>query len=124
MSKYRAKPTYSADGILHPSKREAQRWDELRILGEAGEIYNLERQVKYTLIPAQYETYERYGKRGQRLKDGRRLLERAITYTADFKYQNALGEIVVEDAKGMRVRDFPLRRKLMLWVYGIRVREV
>lgn len=85
-------------------------------------------QVKYLLIPAQYETYERYGKKGQRLKDGQRLLEKECAYVADFVYQDAhTGELVVEDVKSEATKkkeSYIIKRKLMLWVLGIRIKEI
>jgi hypothetical protein len=86
-------------------------------------------QVKFVLIPAQYETYERCGKKGQRLKDGKRCIERECAYVADFVYKKD-GELVVEDTKGYRNPSsstyayFVMKRKLMLWVHGIRIKEV
>ncbi len=81
--------------------------------------------MKYELIPAQYETYERYSKKGERLKDGARLLERKVDYVADFVYTDVeIGENVVEDSKGIRTKDYILKRKLMLAVHGIRIKEV
>ena len=50
--------------------------------------------------------------------------ERAVTYTADFVYLDRDGRQVVEDSKGMRTQQYVIRRKLMLWVHGIRVKEV
>lgn len=73
----------------------------------------------------QYETYERYSKKGERLKDGVRLLERKVEYVADFVYTNTeTGEYIVEDAKGVRTKDYILKRKLMLAVHSIRIKEV
>jgi len=117
------------DGRLFDSKREADRYDELRLLEAQGLIQNLECQKEYLLIPAQYKTEERYGANGRRLKDKQVLLERAVTYIADFAYEQD-GELIVEDSKGYRnpssapYAKFVLKRKLMLWVHGIRVREV
>jgi Protein of unknown function (DUF1064) len=50
--------------------------------------------------------------------------ERAVEYRADFVYRDKVGELVVEDAKGVRTKDYVIRRKLMLSVHGIRIREV
>ena len=30
---------------------------------------------------------------------------------------------MVEDVKGMKTREYILKRKLMLWVYGIKIKE-
>jgi hypothetical protein len=124
-SKYYNVKTRAVDGTVFDSHKEARRWQELLLLQKAGEITDLRRQVEYELIPAQYETYERYGKDGKRLKDGERLLERKATYVADFVYTIAeTGENIVEDAKGVRTKDYILKRKLMLAVHSIRVKEV
>lgn len=116
-------------GKTFDSKREADRYDELVILEKQGIIQNLEWQKEYLLIPAQYKTVEQYGKRGTRIKDNRILLERQVTYVADFVYEKD-GETVVEDSKGYRnpssapYAKFVLKRKLMLWIHGIRIVEV
>ena len=121
----------SVNGILFDSKREASRYWELRMLERNGKISNLELQKEYELIPAQYETFPRYGKKGQRLKDGQRCIEQAVKYIADFVYtDNETGLEVVEDAKGYRdpksatYAKFVIKRKLMLYIHGIKVREI
>ena len=124
-SKYYNVKTRALDGTVFDSHKEARRWDELLLLQRAGEISDLQRQVRYELIPAQYQTYERYSKRGERLKDGVRLLERKVEYVADFVYTIAeTGENIVEDTKGVKTKDYILKRKLMLAVHGIRIKEV
>lgn len=116
-------------GMTFDSKKEARRFMELYYMERDGEISDLQRQVKFVLIPTQYETYERYGKKGQRLKDGKRCIEKECAYVADFVYKKD-GELVVEDTKGYRNPStatyayFVLKRKLMLWVHGIRIKEV
>lgn len=115
----------TVDGESFDSKKEARRYCELKLLERAGEIINLERQVKYILIPAQYESYDRYGKKGQPLKQGQRLLEKECSYVADFKYQDAhTGELIVEDTKGVRTKDYIIKRKLMLKEFGIKIKEI
>jgi hypothetical protein len=105
--------------------KEAHRWEQLLLLQKAGKIVELQRQVAYELLPAQYETYERYSKKGDRLKDGQRLLERKVEYIADFVYHDAeTGELIVEDTKGVRTKDYILKRKLLLLVHGIKIREI
>ena len=84
--KYGSRQTYSG-GRVYDSRREAKRAEELRLLLAAGEITELREQVTFELIPAQYEPVERYGKRGQRLSDGRQCVEKACTYIADFVYR-------------------------------------
>lgn len=125
MNKYKNRKTITSDGILHDSSLEAQRWCELKLLERAGKIKDLKRQVEYELIPAQYETYERYGKNGQRLKDGVRLIERNACYVADFVYVDAeTGEVVVEDTKGVKTKDYIIKRKLMLQVHKIKIKQI
>lgn len=107
-TKYKSKKT-TVDGVTFDSKKEAKRYQELRILEKTGEITDLQRQVKYELIPA------------QRI-DGR-VVERKVEYVADFVYQQD-GKTIVEDTKGFRTKDYIIKRKLMLWVHGIRIREI
>lgn len=110
-NKYGAKKIV-VGGESFDSRMEARRWRELVLLQRAGEISDLERQVKFTLIPAQKD-------------ENGSVIERAVTYIADFVYHDErTGEMVVEDAKGMCTKDYIIKRKLMLWVHGIRVREV
>ncbi len=123
-NKYQAiKCTY--DGIQFDSRKEMRRYQELLLLQRAGAILNLRRQVKYILIPAQYELYERYGKNGQKLKDGKRLLEKECSYYADFVYEEN-GKEIVEDTKSeyTKTKDYIIKRKLMLFMHGIRIKEV
>lgn len=111
-------------GMNFDSKREARRWFELRTLEQAGEISNLQRQVKYVLIPAQRELY--IGNTGQ--KNVGKVLERECSYRADFTYTDKQGRTIVEDVKGYKrggaYEVFVIKRKLMLWRYGIKVKEV
>ena len=128
MPKYKNKKV-CVNGLYFDSKKEAKRFMQLLEKQQNGEISSLQTLVKYVLIPSQYEYYERYGKKGQKLKDGRRMVERECAYIADFVYiDNASGETVVEDVKGYR-RDgayniFTIKRKLMLYLKGIKVNEV
>lgn len=97
------------DGITFDSVKECQRYCELKLMQRAGVISDLRLQVPYELIPA------------QRI-DGK-VVERAVNYVADFVYTQD-GKAVVEDTKGFRTKDYVLKRKLMLWRHGIRIREV
>ena len=105
------------------SKKEYRRYNELVLLQKAGAISDLETQKEYELIPAQYEIYERYGAKGQRLKDGKRCIEKSCCYKADFVYKEN-GKTVVEDTKGVKTKDYIIKRKLMLYIHNIRVKEV
>lgn len=123
MNKYHNRK-FAFDGEVFDSKKEFRRWQELRMLEHSGLIQGLRRQVKYVLIPAQYETYHRYStKTGKRLKDGRRLVEKECSYIADFVYSHFDGSTSVEDTKGVRTEAYIIKRKLMLERYGIRIIE-
>jgi hypothetical protein len=107
-SKYHNQRTASG----YASKREERRAGELKLLLRAGKIRRLQEQVKFLLIPEQ---------KG----------ERACHYTADFVYEEIRAapfgvawDQVVEDAKGVRTSTYILKRKLMLFVFNIRIREV
>mgnify|MGYP000004970746 FL=1 len=111
------------NGIVFDSKREAARYQELLLLEKVGEIKDIRRQVKYVLIPAQYEHPESTTKKGRG-----RCVERECAYIADFVYKTILPDgdtlTIVEDTKGFRTNDYIIKRKLMLSVYGIRIREI
>ena len=124
-NKYFNTKTKASDGIVFDSRKEARRYEQLLLLQRAGEITDLQRQITYELIPNQYETYERYSNTGKRLKDGKKLVERKVEYVADFVYTDTkTGEVIVEDTKGIRTKDYVIKRKLMLHIHGIKIREV
>jgi hypothetical protein len=102
------------------SVKEYRRFCELSLLEKAGKITELKRQVKCVLIPAQYEP-DTIGPRGG-VKRGK-LIERECAYIADFVYVQD-GKLVVEDTKGFRTTDYIIKRKLMLHVHGIRIKEI
>ena len=124
-SKYHAEKV-TVNGITFDSKKEARRFLELTALEQAGKIHGLRRQVKYLLIPEQRESCtERYKsgpKKGQ-FKPGR-VLERECAYYADCDYYTEDGTHVVEDVKGMRTKEYRLKRKMLLYKYQIRISEV
>jgi hypothetical protein len=104
------------------SKREAKRLAELRLLEKAGKIFYLRTQVPFELLPRQTD------------REGR-LLERPVHYVCDFLYYEydvgkpmaelrSLDGLVVEDSKGFRTDMFILKKKLMLFFHGIRIKEV
>lgn len=114
----------NSDGstITFDSKKEARRFVELRFLEQVGKIKDLERQKKYVLIPAQREP-DTVGKRGGIIKG--KLIEREVAYIADFVYfDNDLHQVVVEDTKGIRTPEYIIKRKMLLYFYGIRITEV
>lgn len=119
---YRSKSKYGAkkvvrDGMTFDSQIEYKRYCELLLLERAGAIHDLKRQVEYELIPAQFEQ-SNGKKRGK-------CLERAVKYVADFVYRDVdTNKTIVEDTKGFKTKDYIIKRKLMLWVHGIRINEV
>ena len=106
-SKYRNHKVETYEGIFD-SKKEYQRWQELKILQRAGKIRKLQRQVAYTLVPA------------QKTANG---TERSVKYIADFVYERD-GKTVVEDTKGYKTPEYKIKRKLMLYMHGIEIQEV
>lgn len=111
-SKYKSRKVIY-NGEKFDSKREANRYAELLLLEKAGVISDLQRQVSIRLIPGQYET----------INGKRRCVERECRYVADFVYVEN-GKKVVEDTKGFKTKDYIIKRKLMLWVHGIKIKEV
>jgi len=110
-SKYHSKKIV-VDGITFDSEREARRYGELMALRLAGEIRDLELQKSFELIPVQRDS------------EGR-VVERAVRYKADFYYyDNRRRCFVVEDTKGFKTDDYIIKRKLMLYVHGIRIKEI
>jgi hypothetical protein len=104
-NKYKNKICY-CNGIKFQSQDEMKRYVELRLLENMRMIKDLELQKKYEIIPPQ---------RG----------EKAANYIADFAYTDVdTGEYIVEDVKGMKTREYILKRKLMLFVHGIRIKEI
>lgn len=101
------------DGETYDSLNEYYRWSHLRQLELDGKISELKRNIKYVLVPAQQQ-------------DGK-LVEYEVSYTADFEYILD-GEKVVEDiksyARGASYQLFSIKRKLMLYKFGIRVKEL
>lgn len=94
----------------YASRKESKHALQLKLLQRAGLISNLQEQVKYELIPSQKD-------------NGGKVLERACSYIADFVYVEN-GETVVVDTKGMRTAEYIIKRKLMLYVHGIKIKEV
>lgn len=116
------------DGETYDSLKEYRRYQELLLMEKAGAIQDLRRQVPFELIPAQYEDVYtgEYYKRGPQMgepKKKRVCVEKAVTYYADFVYVDR-GETVVEDTKGFKVPEYILKRKLMRYLRGIRIKEL
>lgn len=121
------KKVRGVDGREYDSIREMKRSVYLHALQKAGIISDLQTQVKYVLIPTQREP-DIIGKRGG-VKKGK-LIEKELSYYADFVYiDNATGKQIVEDVKGHRdpksatYAKYTIKRKLMLYIHGIRILE-
>ena len=111
MSKFGNRKVKTPEGVFD-SVKEYSRWQELKMLERAGEIYGLKRQVPFVLIPTQKD-------------ETGKVIEREVKYIADFTYRERRdNRLVVEDTKGMRTREYILKRKLMLYRNGIRIQEV
>lgn len=110
-SKYHAKRT-TIDGITFASKKEANRYQQLKLLEKTGVIKDLQLQVPYVLIEK-----SKYG--------------RAIKYIADFVYLTnndsecfgVYSTKVVEDCKGFKTDIYKLKKRLMAEKYGIEIKE-
>lgn len=110
-NKFGAEKT-TLDGKTFDSGKEAKRYATLKLLERRGDITELRTQVEFVLIPKQRKPSGGF--------------ERAAKYKADFTYRSE-GVLVVEDAKSDATRvlpDYVLRRKLMLQVHQIEIREV
>ena len=108
MNKYRNKKV-CYNGIAFDSKKEARRYSELLLLKRAGVITDLQMQVPFVLIPSQ--------------RINGKVVERECKYIADFVYTEN-GKKVVEDTKGMKTDKYIIKRKLMLYIHGIQIKEV
>ena len=101
-SKYRAKPCV-IDGLRFASQKEGRRYQELKLLAKAGQISDLECQVKFPL--------EVNG-------------IKVCTYIADFIYRTKDRRVITEDVKGVLTPVYRLKKKLMLAIKGITISEV
>jgi hypothetical protein len=107
-SKYGAEKAV-IDGYTFDSRREAYRYQELKLMVYAGEISRLELQKEFVL----QESFRKNGK-----------AYRAIIYKADFVYELG-GKTIVEDAKGCRTKDYQIKKKLFEKRYpDLTIREV
>lgn len=124
MSKYYNCKTIM-NGIVFDSKKEANRYAELLIMEKAGLIKDIERQKKFVLIPAQREPCDEVYLKGLHKGEHKKgkLLEKECSYIADFVYKDENGKYIVEDCKGVRTEVYKIKKKLMLYVYGISIKE-
>lgn len=107
MNKYHNKKI-TIDGILFDSKREGNYYTKLKLMQNAGLIWNLELQKKYIL----QASFTFNGKK-----------KREISYYADFVYEDKDGLHVV-DTKGYRTDTYKLKKKLFIKKYGIDIEEI
>ena len=98
-NKYNARKT-TVYGRTFDSKREAEIYLDLLSRKQHGEIIRIGLQPSYTLLEG--------------FRDNQGNKQRAITYTADFFVTYADGRNEVIEVKGMRTRDYMLRKKLFL----------
>lgn len=109
MSKYKNKITY-IDGIKFDSKKEANRYNELKLLEKAGEIKELTLQPSFELIP----TVRKNGRTYCRTQ-----------YIADFMYLDVKEDkYIVEDVKGFKTDVFKLKEKLFNYIYDLELRLI
>lgn len=98
----------------YDSKKEAAHAAKLELLRNASNpserVVKIEKQVRYQLIPSQ--------------RIGGKVAERACHYVADFCIEYADGRKEVIDVKGFKTPDYIIKRKLMLHVFNIRVKEI
>ena len=112
------------NGILFDSKKEKDRFVFLKDAEEQGLISNLQRQVKFELIPAIKEKYIKHLKTKE--KECERTVQLASSYTCDFQYEKD-GVVVVEDIKpspALIPKEFVLKEKLFRYKYGFSIKRV
>jgi hypothetical protein len=107
MSKYNNIRTV-IDNISFMSKREAERYRELKMFERCGSIQDLKLQPKFVLQEGFID------------RDG--VKHSKISYIADFSYIDR-GELVVEDVKGMKTSIYKLKKKLFLFKYNYKFIE-
>lgn len=110
-SKYRNKKVYKDGKKIADSKKEEKRLNELRLLERVGEIRDLKIQVPFILIPS--------------FKYNNKTI-RETKYIADFTYEDKENNFIVEDvkSKATRTRVYMIKKKLMLFRYGIEIKEI
>ena len=99
-NKYNARKT-TVCGHTFDSKREAEYYLLLREKKRLGEIKSIDLQPTYTLLDG--------------FRDNTGKAQKPITYTADFLVEYDDGRREVIEVKGMKTRDYLLRKKLFLY---------
>lgn len=112
--KYGAKPQECSAGHKHPSRKEARRCEDLRLLERAGEITHLEVEPKFYFVINGAELKHDNGRRAR--------------FTPDFSYREPNGTCVAEDVKGgtaTRTEAYVLRRALFRHLFpAVELREI
>lgn len=91
------------DGIIFASKKEARKYNELKLLKRAGEIKDFELQPEFELQPGYRDRFGRW--------------VHPIKYRADFRVIYPNGRVVVIDTKGYRTKDYRIKKKMLLYRY-------
>lgn len=108
-SKYHSRKV-TVDGITFDSKKEARKYQELKLLKRAGEIKDFELQPEFVLLEG--------------FRDMNGVWHRPIKYRADFRVINNDGSEVIIDTKGHRTREYQIKKKMLLYQYpGIKFVE-
>ena len=96
-NKYNAKKV-KYNGIKFDSAFELDCWQYLEQLAKEDKISNLQRQIKFELLPANS-------------------LYRALNYVADFTFYVG-DKYIVADAKGLVLPEFKIKQKIFFDKYG------
>lgn len=119
-SKYGARRT-TVDGIMFASKRESERYRELKLLENAGKIWDLELQPRFPLLVPSTSGY--LMRAAKALTSGG--LFKIGEYRGDFKYYDGTTiPYVVEDPKGFKTPLYRWKKKHVEAQYGIQIREI
>ena len=96
--KYRAKRT-RVDEISFDSKKEANRYSELKLLRRAGDVSFFLRQPMFDLPGG-------------------------VTYRADFLVVDRQGSVRIEDVKGFKTQVYKIKKKQVESLYPIKITEI
>ncbi|MBR4486086.1 DUF1064 domain-containing protein [bacterium] len=107
-SKYHNKKV-EYDGHTFDSQKEKAYYIKLKLMEKADEIFDLELQKEFVLI----ETFKLNDK-----------TYRKMSYYADFTYLDKEGKYHIIDVKGIRTKEYLLKKKLLAWKYGLEIEEV
>ena len=100
-SKYRSKRV-EYQGEVFDSKFELTYFVYLQELVKQGKISNLQRQVKYELLPRQTD-------------ENKKFKFHPVVYKSDFEYDDVQGVHHTLDSKGFKTADFRIKQKLFYY---------